>query len=66
MAWKKIKSGKGVMWSYIVYESDDRGAASQYKTVWKPTAKCKKEWEKHGGTAKVHTRYHKSLSEALR
>ena len=66
MAWKKIKSGKGEMWSYTIYESDAKEAKNRYKTAWRPTAKCKKEWEKHGGIAKVHTQYHSRLSDALR
>lgn len=65
MAWHKITSGKGTMWHYIVYESDTKEAKNRYKTVWKPTAKCKKEWEKHGGVAKKHTAYHNNRSDTL-
>ena len=66
MVWKKIKSGKGEMWSYVIYESSDKESKNAYKTVWKPTAKCKKEWKKHGAVAKIHTKYHNTLSEATR
>ena len=57
MAWTKIRSGKGASWSWVVYESDVKEAKKRYKTMWTPTAKCKKEWKKHGGIAKKHTTY---------
>jgi len=59
MVWKKIKSGKGKMWSWTLYHQTDKKAKMKWKIEWEPTAACKKVWKKYGQVAKKHIRYSK-------
>lgn len=59
MVWKKIKSGKGKMWSWTLYHQTDKKVKMPWKTEWVPTAACKKAWKKFGEVVDERPTYSK-------
>ena len=59
MVWKEIKSGKGKMWSWILYQQTDKKVKMPYRIDATPTNACDKAWKKFGKVAKKHSMYFK-------